>query len=66
LSWKVGDLDGEFGADEKEEVEKAGPGERGVTTRKRFEGVVHKMRIWIFANVGGNERPSWIQILAAR
>jgi len=35
-----------------------------VTTRERLEGIIHKMRIGVLANIGGDERPSWIQVLA--
>jgi len=57
-------LDGEFRTDEEEEVEEASPGEGGVTTGERLESIIYKMRIRVLANVGGDERPSRIEVLA--
>ena len=52
LRREVGDLDGEFGAEEEGEVEEAGPGEGGVATREGLEGVINEMGVWALADVG--------------
>ena len=64
LRRKVRNLDGEFRADEEEEVEEAGPGEGSVTARERLESIIYKMRIRVLANVGGDKRPSRVEVLA--
>lgn len=57
-------MDREFGADEEEEVEKASPGERSVTAGERLKSIINSMRVRVLANVGGDKRPSRIEVLA--
>ena len=35
-----------------------------MTTRERLESIIHKMRIRVLANVGGDKRPPGIEVLA--
>jgi hypothetical protein len=63
LRWKVRNLNGEFRADEEEEVEETGPGEGSVAARERLESIIYKMRIRVLADVGGDKRPPGIEIL---
>ena len=64
LDGEIGDLDGEFGAEEEGEVEEAGPGEGGMAAGEGFEGVVDEVRVWVLADIGVNESPSGIKALA--
>lgn len=35
-----------------------------MTARERLESIIYKMRIWVLADVGGNKRPSGVEVLA--